>query len=343
MAEFTEKELFEAFGLPADGGQGGKEQDGADPAPKGTQPQDQTGGKEQEPADPAETGTDPSPTDEGGDQDGAEEGDEPQEPPSDGEGDQEPGDKPPLTPEQRREKAAERRRAETQEAINKAVQEARADEQAKAAQKARADTDAMIATMGLKNTITGEPITSLEEYQKFQQDFAAAKLQRDLKAGKLTPESLEKVISDLPAVKNLEKLNQQREAERQQQDTAKIQAKVDEELAEIHKLDPSISTVQDLLKMPKAKEFYGLVKAGNSFLNAFKLSHFEELQAKSAEAAKQKALNDARSKDHLAATAKGRGAGAVSVPAEDMAYFRALLPGATEAEIQEYSNTYMQK
>lgn len=319
--EFTEQQAFEALGIePEKPDEGAQEREVADPAPK-----EETAA--QVPAAEADTG-------EGADQGEAHRELDP------GEGSDEPGsaaqegDKLVMTPEQRKEAAAQRRRQEQQAAIDDAVNKAMQAER----EKSREEMENFFKAAQLKNSITGEAITSMEEFRAWKQAFDAAQLQKDLKAGRLTPESFEKAISELPAVKRLEGIAQKQEQARQEKDMAAAKAKVEGELAEIHKLDPSISTVEDLLKMPKAKEFYALVKAGNSFLNAYRLSHFEELQTKAVEAAKQKALNDTRGKDHLAATAKGRGVGAVSVPDEEMKLFRLLNPGTSEAEIQAYYN-----
>lgn len=333
MADFTEQQVYEALGL------GEREQDPAVPAP-GSEPEpapetdpqtaqeapaDGAGGeREQDPAAPAPEGEETEP--EGG------------EPGPEGEGgapaDEGAGGKPPMTEEQRRENAAQRRRAETQAAIDKAVEEAVKAER----DRSKAEMDAFFVSAALKNTITGKPITNMEEFNAWKQAFDAAKLQKDLKAGRLTPEALQKVIEQTPAMQQVQQLAQRQDEQQRQQAQAAAQARVDQEIAEIHKLDPSINTVKDLLNMTKAKEFYALVKKGNSFLDAFRLANFETLTAKQADAARQQAMNNARSKDHLTATGSQRGAGAAPVPADEMAMFRLLNPGATDREIQAYYN-----
>ena len=332
MAEFTEQQVYEALGL------GAKEQEPAAPAPGAQEPEPQaeptTGGaKEQEPAAPASQeeppaqeepeGTPPAQEPEGG---GAAE--EPaQQKPDKAHGQQ-------LTEEQRKENAARRRREETQAAIDKAVQDAVKAEQ----DRSKAEMDAFFAAAALKNTLTGKPITNMEEFNEWKQAFDAAKLQRDLKAGKLTPEGLQKVIEQTPAMKQVQQIAQKQEEAARQQSEAAAKARVDAEIAEIHKLDPTISEVKDLLKMPTAKEFYALVKKGNSFLDAFRLANYDRLTTAAAEAAKQQAMNNARSKDHLTGTGPQRGQGSSPVPPDEMAMFRLINPGATDAEIQAYYN-----
>lgn len=104
-------------------------------------------------------------------------------------------------------------------------------------------------------------------------------------------------------------------------------------------MDPNIKDVKDLLHMPTAKAFYEYVNKGLSFKDAFYLANRESLENQRAEAAKQQAMNNSRSKDHLSATGAGaRGTGAVSVPAAEMDMYRRFNPDATEAEIQAHYN-----
>ena len=338
MAGFAENDLYEAFGLeqpavPAGGTPdlyGGKAADGS------------AGGKDPEPAEPGaqqEPGAEPAA---GGDHEPENspevsrepEGEEPPPQAEEGLG----GDQP-QTAEQRREHAARRRRAETQAAIDAAVKQALEEERARS----KGQMDAFFARANMKNTVTGQPITTLEEFEAWRRDYETAQAQKELKAGRLTPETIQTVVQQLPAVKRLEELaeEQARAAERQRQ--AAAQARVDAELQEIHKLDPSISTVEDLLAMPTAKAFYDLVRKGNSFLDAYRLANFEKLTAAKTDAARQQALNNARSKDHLTATGTPAGTGALPVPQEEMDIFRAFNPGATDAEITAYYNKIKKK
>ena len=166
-----------------------------------------------------------------------------------------------------------RRREEQQAAVDAAVKMAVEDERART----KGQMDAFFAKAGMKNTVTGKPITTLEEFDAWRADYDAAKLQKDLKAGKLTPEALRSAVEQTPAIQALKKQQEQQAAADEQRRQAEAQARVDAELAEIHKLDPTINTVEDLLSMPGAKAFYDLVRKGNSFLDAYRLANFDRL------------------------------------------------------------------
>lgn len=322
-----ENTIYEALGLSPEG-EGGKEQEVADPDSTAQQPTG-TGAKEQETAEPAAEGS----NDTAGTETGGEEA----------EGNEA------LTEEQRRNNAAQRRRAEQQAAVDKALEKERA--------KFKAEWDTFFQKAQLKNTLTGQPIKTREEFDAWHSAFETAKLERDLKSGKLSPETLSKAISESPEMKQIRALLEQNGNRngydssaplRSAQDdksgaeaSAYAKAQMDRQIAEIHKIDPTINTIADLLKMDRAKEFYKYVMKGNSFTDAYYLAYREKLEQRTAEAAKAQSLSAARSKDHLKATNETRGTGAVDVPPEVMEQYRYLNPGKSDKEIREhYNRTY---
>lgn len=331
MAEMTEAKIYEALGLEmptADTGANAQEP----AAPVQTQDNDMSpldGGNGQEIAEPAEgdnttvpgTQSEPEPEDVNPEDSGAD------------------GNNQPQTPEERRANAARRRQQEQQQAVDAAVAAARQEEQAKAA----AAIKDLFEKTGMKNSITGEPITTMEELQAWQKEMRRQQLEKDLKAGKITPEVLNQMIEDHPMVQKANEIRQQQETQQSQQSQAEAQARIEGEIAEIGKMDPTIKSARDLLNMPKAKEFYAYVQKGYSFLDSYKLSHFEEITQRSADAARQQAQTSARSKEHLTVTGNSRSAGAASVPAAEMQLYRMLNPGVSEADIQKHFNNYQKR
>ena len=326
MAEFTEQQVYEALGL------GAQAQEPAEPAAQTSEPE---GAQVQEPAAPAEGVQQPA---EGTKTEPTAVADAPDDPEDDAAAGTKEG-KQPLTTEQRRENAAKRRKQELtrqQEAINQAVQAAVRQEQ----DKHEGILKEFFAKAGLKNTITGEPITNMEQFNDWNQQFNDAKLQRDLKAGKLTPEGLATAIGNHPIVKQAQQLVNQDAAAKQEQQAAAAKAKIEGEIAEIHKLDESIGSLEDLVKAPYWPELYAMTKRGYTIKDAHFLLNYDRLEKAKIDAAKQQTMNNTRGKDHMTATAAPRGAGSISVPAADLAMFRQFNPDATDAEIQAYYNKY---
>lgn len=347
MGQLTENQIFSAFGLePPSAAEGAQVQDPANPAvqgePAGTDPT--PGGDGAQVQDPADPATDPANSGGGtGPEAGAPSADpdDPENNGGDGTGD---GNKP-LTTEQRRQNAARRRQEEqqrNQQAIDSAVQQAIQQER----QRQEAAMTEFFAKAGMKNTVTGKPITSMAEFNDWQNQFAMSKVERNLKAGKLTPEDMQQLISQNPVVQQAQQVIQQSQQAQQQAAQAQAKARIDAEIAEVGQLAESynlgfkVESVEDLVSMPNSKAFYDLIKQKKSIPEAFKLVFFDQMMEGKARAAQQTAMVNNRGKDHLTGTANTRGSGMVSVPSAEMEMYRRLLPNATDAEIQAHYNRY---
>ena len=243
------------------------------------------------------------------------------------------------TPEQRRSNAARRREAEKKAEIDSAVSAA-----VKAAEeKAKAQQAAFFAAAGLKNTITGEPITNMDEFDAWKREYDAKKLESDLKKGKLTPEGLQQVIDQNPTVKAAKAIvENQQAAERQQADSA-ARAKIEAEFAEIQKYDPNIKGVPDLMKMENFEEFKAKVDKGYTFLDAYLSVNRDKIETQRNEAARTQAGLNARGKSHMTGITNQRGAGNQAVPPDIMQQYRFFNPKATDEEIIAHYNKSIRK
>lgn len=328
-----ENEIFEALGVEPEAGEhGGNEQEAAAPA-----------AQEEAKAAPEDAGAPES--DRSGIQDtpkGEADGDVIGLTPNDRP--ERPSEPDVLSEEERRENAARRRRQEQQEAVDKAVREA----EERMRESFRQEREKFYQSAGLKNTFTGEAITNDEQFRVWKSAFDRQRIEEDLGQGKLTPEAIDQAVANSPAMVRLNEINEKMEAERREAEARQrreaeeaeeaFQAKVAEEIAEIHKMDPTVNGVEDLLKLPNADKFQEYVRRGNTFLDAYYLANREEVQRRSAASALRQAQGQARSKAHLPTTPPPRGTGAERVPKEDMALFRLFNPDATEDEIQAYYN-----
>lgn len=326
MADFDEKRVYEVFGL------GEQAQEPADPVPA-TSTEPSAGEQEQELADPVQADVH---TDVDTQTEPASGTDVPEEPADSGNHDTNTGTEP-LTPEQRRENAARRRRQE-QEQQQAAIQQAASDATKRAEEKFKADMEAFFSRANLKNTFTGEPIKSIEEFDKWNTEFQTSRLQRELQAGKLTKEGLDAAISSHPAVQQAQQIvNQNAQAERERE-MAEAKRRIEQEVQEIHEIDASINSLEDLFNAPYGKELYAMTQRGYSVKDAHYLLTRETLEQTKLEAARQAGINSARSKDHLNATGGARGSGNAPVPKAELEMYRLFNPTATAAQIQEHYN-----
>lgn len=237
----------------------------------------------------------------------------------------------PQTPEQNAAFAAARRKAEAQR--DAAVEEARRS----AKEEAKRLIDEAFRNSGLTNPYTQQPITTKEEYEAYRQRYNAERKDRVLKKSGMSDEEFDAFVSDLPEVKAAREAKAAAERAQQEANEAQARVKVDEQLREIGKLNPNIRELKDLAAMETYPKFYELVKRGNTLVDAYRLANFESLTNSAAQATRQAAINSVQSKQHMGAT-RERGTGAVSVPADVKEMYRALNPGATDAEIQSHYN-----
>ena len=164
----------------------------------------------------------------------------------------------------------------------------------------------------------------------------------ELDVAALTDEQLQQVIEQTPIMQQIKAAQEEAERQKQQAERERQQAQIDAEIAQIGKLDPSIKSVEDLLKMDTAQDFYRLVKAGNSFYDAYRLANWDKITRKQTAAAQRQAQTQAASKSHLRATAT-RGAAPAEVPKDELEMFKMLNPDATREEINEYYNKYLKQ
>lgn len=294
------------FGIDA----GGNEQEAAEPAQEETT--QAQGAEAQEAAEPAgEETQEPAP------------GQEP------AEGGKERRER--QTPEQNAAFAAARRKAEAER--DAAVEKARTDAQ----EEARRTIDEAFRNSGLVNPYTKQPITSKAEYDAYRQRYDAERKASLLKKSGMSDAEFSAFIDGLPEVQQAKAA--QRAAEQARRAAMETQAKLrtEEELKEIGKLDPNIRELKDLTAMETYPRFLELVRRGNTLLDAYRLANLDALTSGAAAATRQAAINAVQSKRHMGQT-KERGTGALRVPEDVRAMYRALNPGATDAEIQAHYN-----
>jgi len=328
--DITEAKLYEAFGLtPAE--QGEQVQETAEPAADADTGSSATDTQEQ-PTETFEEQETDAETDDGTEPDA--DSDDPEE--EDEKADDVTGkDKQPLTTKQRRENAARRRAQEQQAAVDAAVQAEQ--------QKSKQMVEQVLALAGLKHPVTGEPITTVEEFQEWGKETADARMQKDLKAGKLTREMLDQLISAHPAVQQAQQIQVQAQEQQAQQRAEAERTRIAEQIAKIGELNPAVKSLGDILAMKTAPAFRQNVAKGMDFYDAYLLANMNAMAEDKARRAVQAAQDKSRGKEHLRATGNARGSGAASVPHDQMKLYRMMNPGMTDAQIQAHYNQYLKR
>lgn len=206
---------------------------------------------------------------------------------------------------------------------------------ADAEKRMNAELDKSIASLGLTDPYTNKPITNHAEMQAYRQRFVEEQRKEMQEKAGMSPEDYQRFVDSLPEV-------QAGKAAQQKVMDLEIRAKIDSQMREIQMISPEIKSMEDLSKLDNFDKLYDMVGKGYELADAYKVLNYDRLTAKAAEAAKQQALNSIGGKNHLQPVTP-RGQGAVPVPADVVAEYRALMPEATDAEIQAHYNKYARK
>lgn len=207
--------------------------------------------------------------------------------------------------------------------------------EADAEKRMNAELDKSIASLGLTDPYTNKPITNHAEMQAYRQRFVEEQRKEMQEKAGMSPEDYKRFVDSLPEV-------QAGKAAQQKVMDLEIRAKIDSQMREIQMISPEIKSMEDLSKLDNFDKLYDMVGKGYELADAYKVLNYDRLTAKAAEAAKQQALNSIGGKNHLQPVTP-RGQGAVPVPADVVAEYRALMPEATDAEIQAHYNKYARK
>jgi len=235
-----------------------------------------------------------------------------------------------MSKEERAMHAAARRRAEMQEAIDKAKADAQAE--------SKAQFDEIIKKMGIPHpTKKGETLATVEDLQEFSRLQATNKFQQKVKAGNLEPEDVDALLANAKAAQQPQP---KAEDNRAAQEAARM--KIDEEIRKIGEMDASVKSVRDLVSREDFPEINAYVQKGVNLVDAYKLVNFDKLTKSAQAAAQQQAVTHARSKAHLTGTTS-RGSGAVTVPKDIAAMYKEMNPGMSDSEIQKHYNKYLNK
>ena len=211
---------------------------------------------------------------------------------------------------------------------------AEAEAERKFSQK-QAQLDRMYAERfkGLVNPETNQPITNANEYLEALSAQERMQAREQVKQAGIDPEILDRMINNSPVV-------QQAARAMEEGQQAKAQQMIQEDFQVIVNVDPSISSVADVEKAQgfnDACEYAS--RTGIRLADAYKIVNFDRLSAARSNAAAQGAINQAKSKEHLA-TADGvaNKDNMREIPEGSIRTWRSWFPDKSDAELKALYN-----
>ena len=234
--------------------------------------------------------------------------------------------------EERSKYAAARRKAEAEKKAE--IDRIRAD--------AQKEIDSAISSLGITDPRTGKRVSNKAEYDTYMKQRSEEQKSRIVEESGVSNEEFEEFISNLPEVREArEQIAKAKEAETKARDE-QARIHIEEEIKAIGKYDPTIKSIDDLLKLDTYDAVYEKVQKGYSLSDAYVLANHDKIVQDTVNKTKQAVINSANGKNHMTPTTH-RGEGAVSVPSDVKEAYRMFNPDATDAEIARHYNKYLNK
>lgn len=206
-------------------------------------------------------------------------------------------------------------------------------------QAAQARVDQVYANMfkGQINPFTGKPIQSEADYKAYEAEKARKEQEEQLTRAGIDPKMIQSMVDQQMAPMRMqmeqERLNTIQE--RAKTANARFEEALGKELQKIAALDPAIKTLDDIKAMPTANRFNELVQMGVGLEDAFYLANRKAIEERKMAAVKASAQNQMAGKGHLNPVGAANGKQPVQVPRGILETYRAMMPEATDAEIQK--------
>ena len=187
---------------------------------------------------------------------------------------------------------------------------------------------------GYTNPETGQPIRSAEDYMEAMAAQERVKAREQLQQNNIDPSLIDNLIANSPVVRQAQEatkeLNQYR-----------IQQQINEDLNKILALDSSYDSIESLMKDPVMNEVASYIEShpGVRADEAFKIVNYDRLKSSAVGAAKQAAVNQVKSKNHLNTGASLSVDDSLEdIPADQLEMYKEAFPGKPLKEIKALYN-----
>ncbi len=218
--------------------------------------------------------------------------------------------------------AAARRAAEKQR--DEAVASARAE----ADSAARAKIENFIRSMNLRDP-DGHLISTEEEYSAYtaSRDGRLSTAETAAQTG-ITPEKVDELVSAHPDVRAAQEAQEQLSQAQDALARERAEKALDEQVTKVREAFPEITSVDDIVKLPRYPDIKTKVAQGYSLADAVKLAYEDVYLKRRSAAAAQQARNAISSTAHLTST-KAHGSGGVNVTEAQIKIYMDAIPGSS--------------
>jgi hypothetical protein len=203
-----------------------------------------------------------------------------------------------------------------------------------AAERRAAEIDAMYAKQfgGYNNPETGQPIRSAQDYMDAMAAQERLQARQKLQENNIDLQLIDNLIANSPVVR-------QAEAQMAELTNMRAQQEVDRDIAEVLKLDPTLTSKDAIMNDPSFPQVLEKVQSGMRLVDAYKLVNFDRLSSSKTAAARQAVVNQVKGQAHLS-NAPGISANDTleDIPASMLEDFKDLFPGKSVKELKALYN-----
>lgn len=206
-----------------------------------------------------------------------------------------------------------------------------------------AELDKAISALGLENPYTGKPVTNraeLEAYKKQHSEETRKQLQERAEEAGLSEEEIQNLVRSHPDFQQAMAIVNEARAAKAEAERAKAKSTLDAAMKEVHELDPSINSFEDMQQHESWSEVEDRVRRGYTFADAFYFANRNAIEQRKMAAMEQQIRNSMNGKGHLDSSSP-KGDGGVTVPSDVMAEYRAINPNATDEQIMRSYAKYL--
>lgn len=205
-----------------------------------------------------------------------------------------------------------------------------------AAKRQQEEIDAMYARQygGYTNPETGRPIASARDYFEAMAAQERMQMRAQLQESNIDPRVIDNMIANSPAVRQAQAVTAELNSYRAEQ-------MMSEDFKKILAFDTTKSSEADIINDPSYNAVVGYVQShpGMRFDEAYKLVNFDRLANSKGAAAKQAAINEVKSKNHLSTgTSVDVGGAEEEIPASQITQWKEWFPEKSMKELKSLYN-----
>lgn len=206
----------------------------------------------------------------------------------------------------------------------------------RAADRRMNELDSRVASRfgNMRNPETGQPIRTTQDYFDALDAQERMNARREVQRRGVDPGLIDRMIANNPVIRQAQQVirdNTLRQGE----------LELENQIQQISSFDPSVKSLDDIVKMPTFPVFDAYVRQGLSITDAYRLANFDSLAQRDAAANRQAAINSVRGKSHLApigGVAGEAGKQLVDIPQNERYLWEEAYPDLSYKELKEKYN-----